>query len=124
LHYRYARRTREDAGPPKHASSTNGGYDAHFCACFLDELEQHGWPRYPDNPWFSALRRADYEYRRLGSLGPLLPASHVPESSGLCEELLAHRDYEDLSRSVDLGSQGCRFEPCRVQACQHQTITL
>jgi hypothetical protein len=50
------------------------------------------------------LAKADHEFKRLGSLGPVIPASHVPESSGLCEELLAHHDYEDLSRSVNAAS--------------------
>jgi hypothetical protein len=44
------------------------GYDRRFAGLFLDQLSLRDHPTYPDNRWFTALFRADYEYQRIGPL--------------------------------------------------------
>ena len=61
------------------------------------------YSRYPDGRWFTALARADDEYRRLGPLKPVIPANQSPETSGVHDMTDHHMDYEDdLSRSVNV----------------------
>jgi hypothetical protein len=108
-HYEYVRRHgglhyhQYALEPPRQQNSegNSGGYDERFTGLFLDELELRGSPRYPQPPWFTALSRADDEYRRLGPLKAVLRAYQSPESSGVPESLLSHRSEEDLSRSVN-----------------------
>jgi hypothetical protein len=80
--------------------SVSAGYDARFCGLFLDESELRGSPRFPQRPWFTALARADGEYRRLGPLKPVIRANQSPETSGV-HEPLSH-DYEEDLSSVNL----------------------
>jgi hypothetical protein len=115
-HYQYARRhggfqaghrggeaqiqSRNGAAPRQNGSG-NGAYDERFCGLFLSELELRGSPLYPQAPWFTALTRADDEYRRLGPLRPAIGATYSPESSGVPEACRSQRGEEDLSRSVN-----------------------
>jgi hypothetical protein len=108
-HYRVARRhggfyAPAKRGPPQKAPSAadqpqnsdgnHDGYDERFCGLFLDELELRGSPRYPQGPWFTALYRADDEYRRLGAR--LKPIAQIPESTGVHESLWMHDHESDL----------------------------
>jgi hypothetical protein len=114
--------------PPSH----NGyGYDRRFVGLFLGELLLRGSPKYPEGRCFTALTRADYDFRRLGPLklisGPGTGhKSHFPKTAGLAEgtgkQLYAHnygdRDPDRLSAEVSgacsrwLNSRGLH-EPVR-----------
>jgi hypothetical protein len=100
-HYHYAYRHGGWPEPQQNAASSNGGYDLRFCGLFLDELELRGSPRYPQSPWFTALARADDEWRRLGPLKPVMRVTQSPETSGAPEPLVPPDYEEDLSRSVN-----------------------
>jgi hypothetical protein len=102
LHRHGYARSSPSAGGQQNGNRNHDGYDERFCGLFLDELELRGSPRYPDSTWFTALWRADDEYRRLGPLKPVIKANQSPETSGVPESLLSHRCDEDLSRSVNL----------------------
>ena len=47
-------------------------YDVRFVGLLLGELDKRGSPHYPDKRWWSALSRADAEYKRLGPLKPVI----------------------------------------------------
>jgi hypothetical protein len=55
--------------PPSH-------YDRRFVGAFLSELQLRNHPHFPESRWFTALRRADYEFQHLG--GPLKPPPAGP----------------------------------------------
>jgi hypothetical protein len=101
-HYQHWRRHRRDPSghgldlieeikeePPERPppAKPNNGYDVRFCNLFVEQLETRHHPNYPTGPWFTALSRADYEYRHL----PLEPVSapvngyRPPETAGLPE---------------------------------------
>ena len=94
-------------------SSHNYGYDRRFAGLFLGELEMRGSPHYPDCRWFTALRRADYEYQRIGPLKPIgspglghraLPGEVAGVPEGTEKQLYSHnygdRDPDRLSAEV------------------------
>jgi hypothetical protein len=87
-----------DESPGQNGNRNHDCYDQRFTGLFLDELELRGSPRYPDGPWFTALARADYEFKCLGPFKPVIWAYQSPETSGVHE----YNHDEDLSRSVNL----------------------
>ena len=99
-HYKLELRCRHTYQSP--ARNGNGDYDVRFCNLFVDELEQLGFPRYPEPHWFGALRRADAEFKDLGpqlSLKPQLCGSEGIRATGVRGPRPENK--ADLGRVVD-----------------------
>jgi hypothetical protein len=76
---------------PLRSNGNVNGYDRRFIGIFMSELERWNSPRFAESGWFTALRRADYEFRYLPPLQSL-PTGHgtghntlPPEVSGVRE---------------------------------------
>jgi hypothetical protein len=92
-HYQHWRRHSRDVRKPEADGQAmpvpSHSYDQRFVGLFLDELSRRNSPRYPESRSFTALTRADYEFKHLGPLKPLPTGhslsghNHYPETSGV-----------------------------------------